>query len=57
MSDLKKTLMDHISKEHIIAMTSDMVRIPSYGQSGNWVQYCSKYQHERRCVYAFFQEN
>ena len=30
MSDLKKTLMERISEEHIIEMTSDMVRIPSY---------------------------
>jgi len=30
MTSLKKTLMEHISEGHIIEMTSDMVRIPSY---------------------------
>ena len=30
MSNLKETLMAHISEEHMIEMTSDMIRIPSY---------------------------
>ena len=30
MSTLKETLMAHISEEHMIEMTSDMIRIPSY---------------------------
>ena len=30
MSDLKEALMAHISEDHLVEMTSDMVRIPSY---------------------------
>lgn len=30
MSNLKETLMEYISEEHLIEMASDMIRIPSY---------------------------
>ena len=43
MSDLKKTLMEHISEEHIIEMTSDMVRIPSYAGIPNQETGVAKY--------------
>ena len=43
MSDLKKTLMERISEEHIIEMTSDMVRIPSYSGIPNQETGVAKY--------------
>ena len=43
MSDLKKTLMEHISEAHIIEMTSDMVRIPSYAGIPNQETGVAKY--------------
>ena len=43
MSNLKKTLMDHISEDHIIEMTSDMVRIPSYAGIPNQETGVAKY--------------
>ena len=30
MNNLKQTLMERISEEHLIEMASDMIRIPSY---------------------------
>ena len=43
MSNLKETLMAHISEEHIIEMASDMIRIPSYSGVPNQETEVAKY--------------
>ena len=43
MNTLKETLVAHISEEHIIEMTSDMVRIPSYAGIPNQETEVAKY--------------